>query len=755
MMYEKNLEIIKSFNQQVVEQLELVDDQSMDTVEVNGTQIYKLIDDSGKDFYSASIVNPQYEADVMLESINLDNKGYVVLGIPSVAFVEKLLTSTINAAWLIIIETDTRLLKRFLREISLLKYMKGDMSRIFFITGELDEIQYRIRFILDTSDGVNFYKPEVIRTFPTYRKDEMIYNEIYVSIYEYVRNKCQVSGNQLHSTLKGIRQEIENLPELVKLPRLVELKNIYSGKPIVCVASGPSLDKQLPMLKELQGKVTILCAVSAFRVLIKNGIEPDIVSVLERGPEAIDVCFNDTPIPKKTWLFVLSLVDPRLFSFWPNPVVPCFKHNTYLHSFMNQALGNMGTLVTAHSVAHMNFMLAHHFGGSPIILIGQDLAYADTGRTHSVHTHYEKQHQEKLNSDEEKKVNYLNEEVYVDGYYGGKVRSKRIWHNFLTSMENMVQYVKQPVINATEGGAKIRGAIQKPFKEVFEEIKDGTFEPLDSFKDQIMANIQASEERIYAVYEHYKALLQEINTVIDESEHWLKSIDEFEKELQNEALQNSRFLLRQARSHALYFDILFERFYTNDYMKAYFRPIYTMLHINTNAISRITDLNRVRELFEHYKSFANIISRGGRLLVKTIEEQFQLILPATEADLTNSNFSQLIEDSMQSCREYLPTLIGACDQLVEYLQQGNPDWIVMFSDFVSGINWLNEVITALQLNHVEQVKNISLPELLSLLQECESFLKANDHVSFADCIGFAMKPLFETYLSDLSAVAIT
>lgn len=110
---------------------------------------------------------------------------------------------------------------------------------------------------------------------------------------------------------------------------------------------------------------------------------------------------------------------------------------------------------------------------------------------------------------------------------------------------------------------------------------------------------------------------------------------------------------------------------------------------------------------------------------------------------------------MQSCREYLPILIGACDQLVEYLQQGNPDWIVMFSDFVSGINWLNEVITALQLNHVEQVKNISLPELLALLQECESFLKANDHVSFADCIGFAMKPLFETYLSDLSAVAIT
>jgi hypothetical protein len=721
---------------------------------VKDTTIFKLTDDAGKEFYSASIVNPQYEAEVLLDSMNLDNKGYVVLGITSVTFIEKLLTSTTNAAWLIIIEKDVSLIKSLLCELPLLKLMKGGLSHIYFITGDLDEVKYRMRYILDTSNGIYFLKPEVIRTFPTYRKDEEYYNKALVSVYEIVRNKCQVSGNQLHSTLKGIRQEIVNLPELVKLPKLNELKNKYKGKPVVCVASGPSLDKQLPMLKQLQGKVMIICAVSSFRVLIKNGIEPDIVSVLERGPEAMDVCFNDTPIPKKTWLFVLSVVDPRLFTFWPNPVVPCFKQNTYLHYFLNEALGNMGSLVTAHSVAHMNLMLANHFGCGPIILIGQDLAYADSGRTHSVHTHYEKQHQEALSKSEPPKVSYLNEEVYVDGYYGGRVRSKRIWLNFLTSMENMVLIVQQPVINATEGGAKIKGTIQRPFSEVFEEIKDDHYESLDSFKDELYANIPDGTERIYGVYEKYKELCESIQTIIDEAETWLNSIEEFELDLQNIQADNERYVLRQARSHALYFDVLFERFFANEYMRAYFRPIYTMLHINTNPISRMTDAARVQAIFEHYKNFANIVSRGGRLLIQTIEEQFQLILPARESDGTEEDLPQLIADSLKSSREYIPSLFEACDQLVEMIEQMNPDWLILFGDFISGINWMNEVIGALQANQVEQTKNISLQKLQDLLLQSEEFLKVNDFVSLTNCLKTGIKPLLESYLKELNAVAL-
>jgi hypothetical protein len=89
------------------------------------------------------------------------------------------------------------------------------------------------------------------------------------------------------------------------------------------------------------------------------------------------------------------------------------------------------------------------------------------------------------------------------------------------------------------------------------------------------------------------------------------------------------------------------------------------------------------------------------------------------------------------------------------IQQGNMDWVVLFGDFVSGINWINELIAGLQVNGVDQVKRISLKDLQALLLDCEESLKNNDHVSFADCIGFGIKPLLESYVNELNAVALT
>ena len=740
MSYKQNLEIIRDFNHELVPRIEQADDRAIEAIPVNGTTIYKLIDDSGHEFYSASIVNPQFEAEALLESVNLDNKGYVVLGIPSVAFFEQLLTATTTAAWLIIMEKDIRLVKRFLRDIKLKKYLKGGICRILFVNGDLQAAQHRLRIILESYEGLNFFKPELIRTFPTYRRDETYYNVMNVKTFEIVRYKCQMSGNQLHSTLKGIRQEIENLPELVKLPRLVELKNKYKNKPMICVASGPSLDKQLPMLKQLQGKVIILCAVSAFRVLVNNGIEPDIVSVLERGPHAMDVCFNDTPIPKKTWLFVLSVVDPRLFKFWPNPVIPCFKERNYCHQFTNDALGNMGTLITAHSVAHMNLMLAEYLGASTIIMLGQDLAYADSGRTHSVHTHYEKESQNQATADKSDKVSYLNEEVFVDGYYGGKVRSKRIWQNFLVSMERLVDIVNSKVINATEGGAKIRGTIQEPFNEWFEKLQQESYEPLDTYKAHLYADIKPSAERIHDAYGHFKRLMNDIESVIEKSENWLKAVDALDDDA----------LMAQAHTHSLKFGALFNYFFKFEYLVNYFRPVMTMLHISTNPISRMTDLERVKALFLHYNNFATILARGGRILVQTIEEQFQLILPPLESELDNQEISEMIAESLQSCRDYVPVLIDACDRFRVYFEEGNPDWIVLLGDFTSGINWFQEVIAALQSHGVEQTKNIALPEVIAILKECEQHLTTSDLESFLTSILLKMKPLLESFAQELN-----
>lgn len=763
MNLQTNLKLIQYANPDLEQQLSQIDDRSLESPEVNGTHIFTLIDDTGREFYSASTVDPQYEAEELLRTVNMDNKGYVILGIPSVTLIEKLLDAKIKSASIMIIEKDLRLVKRFLQLVNLSKYFADQVSHIFFVHGDLESIKWRVNFILDSFEGFQFFKPEVVRTFPTLRVNEALYNQVYIAVYEIVRNKCMMSGNQFHSTLKGIKQELENLPEMAKLPRLKDLKDRYKNKPIICVASGPSLDKQLPYLKEMQGKALIICAVSSFRVLINNGIEPDIVSVLERTPQAMDDCFNDIPIPSKTWLFVMSMVDPRLFHFWPNVIIPCFRENSYLNWFLSEALGGVGTILTAHSVAHMNLMIAHHLGGNPIVLIGQDLAFSETGRTHSEHSHYEKFYQarqaklaaQKANpapQDEAPKVqktNYLNERVMVDGYYGGKVPSKRLWLLFLNSFESMVKLVARPVINATEGGADIKGTVKQPFREFCETYANSVVAPPNTFAEELKANVNYSDRTLHDVFAKYKVLIEEMSAVVDEARQWLHSMNDYLESLNELTPDREKSVLRKANRVAMYFDILHQKFFSQPYMVAFFRPVNAMLHVNANPISRINSIERSKELFEHYAYFANVLISGTQLVVQTIEQQFHAMLPPIEEDMGEVDQQQLLDEAVSSCSAYIPELMKACDQLLEQLNAGQTGWFVLFGEFVNGIHWLNDIIGGLQQHQDPRVAHISLATLLDLLKQCESYLVANDLVSFADCIGFEIKSVLQSYLDEM------
>ena len=72
-------------------------------------------------------------------------------------------------------------------------------------------------------------------------------------------------------------------------PRVYRPKNLIrrSGTYAV-IGSGPSLDDCLPILKQIQNKVTIICCASNYGTLRKAGINVDILCLLERGEFMVD-----------------------------------------------------------------------------------------------------------------------------------------------------------------------------------------------------------------------------------------------------------------------------------------------------------------------------------------------------------------------------------------------------------------------------------------------------------------------------------
>jgi hypothetical protein len=108
------------------------------------------------------------------------------------------------------------------------------------------------------------------------------------------------------------------------------------------------------------------------------------------------------------------------------------------------------------SCAHLAFGFAVHLGASPIVFVGQDLAYAEDGaKSHSSGTVYD---QLQITNHEKK--------IAVEGYYGNTVYSRETWVEFKNWFENEILRCGITAINCTEGGSRIRHTTQMPLRDM-------------------------------------------------------------------------------------------------------------------------------------------------------------------------------------------------------------------------------------------------------------------------------------------------
>ncbi|EKB8328021.1 motility associated factor glycosyltransferase family protein, partial [Campylobacter jejuni] len=100
---------------------------------------------------------------------------------------------------------------------------------------------------------------------------------------ETFKNSIVSYGNDPLDALQGIEQFVYNLPQMITHPSYKELLSKRKGisDTAIIVSTGPSLTKQLPLLKKYASKATIFCADSSYPILAKHGIKPDYVCMLE------------------------------------------------------------------------------------------------------------------------------------------------------------------------------------------------------------------------------------------------------------------------------------------------------------------------------------------------------------------------------------------------------------------------------------------------------------------------------------------
>ncbi|EDP2876652.1 DUF115 domain-containing protein, partial [Campylobacter jejuni] len=364
---------------------------------------------------------------------------------------------------------------------------------------------------------------------------------------ENFKNIILRNGNDPLDALQGIEQFVYNLPSMITHPSYKELlsKRKNLSDTAIIVSTGPSLTKQLPLLKKYANKATIFCADSSYPILAKHGIKPDYVCMLERTEITAEFFNHDFGEFDKDIVFVCAgVVHPKAIEYLKDrnlvitQKVLAFPYYINLKDFSYAAVG--------FSVAHTLSYLATYLSHKNIIFIGQDLAYAENGNSHP--------------DDYQNSANYesqMYEHILTTAYGGnGKVETHSIWLLFKNWFENeMIPNTRKMGIttyNCTEGGARIEGTIEKPFLWACENLlhKDlnkpfEKLEPLSLNKQnefllkayyKVCKSIKHCRDFSKILSNDFKKI-QSIYLSLNEKEediNWaIRKIDEFKNKLEN------------------------------------------------------------------------------------------------------------------------------------------------------------------------------------------------------------------------------
>lgn len=313
-----------------------------------------------------------------------------------------------------------------------------------------------------------------------------------------IRTTTMSKGNDPADALMGIEHALINLPVMLTRPSIVPIiKRGKKSRFAILVATGPSLSKQLPTLKKYADKATIISADSSYSILYEAGIKPDFVLSLERVEPTARFFDTDFGEFDKDIIFLLYCLTH------PKSTQNLLKRKKYFimtqrgQSFTRYLeLNEYGYIDGGMSVMNMAYNFALLLGFKDIILIGQDLAYSNTGESHPKNYMYKQ------------KVNFDSTKLPKATAYGGvgEVFTTDTWTLFRSIFETSIAANKKSIrtYNATQGGARIEGAIEKPFLELCEKFlakaktKGRYIKPKKPSRTKSSENMLKSYEKIKA-----------------------------------------------------------------------------------------------------------------------------------------------------------------------------------------------------------------------------------------------------------------
>ncbi len=391
--------------------------------------------------------NPKKEDADFLKKLPKDHKGFVaILGMGLFYSALNILKERPHIQWLALFELEPGIFIQALRYTDLSSILE-DPRLILGIGTEAGVSET----LAKASRTLQLESSNLLHHLPSFKFNPKGYNQLKDDLFTHI-NGLNVGGATTRLLGKDfLNNRFKHISTIHHQQLLENLQDKFAGVPAILVAGGPSLDKNIHLLKQVQEKALIIAVDTVLPALLENNVHPHFVTCIDPNDLTYEKFADLVPQIKDIALVCASWVNTKTPKVFPADQIFWTFTSKPVEAWLNSLLG--GKLLTggASTVAHLNLIAAHMLECNPIIFMGQDLAYPNSASaSHAKGTVLQGTAPTNVI------INHVQGET-VTGINGEILRTNRSFLSMKEFFESAISKSEKTHINATQGGANIEG----------------------------------------------------------------------------------------------------------------------------------------------------------------------------------------------------------------------------------------------------------------------------------------------------------
>ncbi len=364
-----------------------------------------------------------------------------IVGFADGVLIRKIKKEFTNPLFRVVIwEPDAHLFEHVCRENDVCDVTDADS--VLIVAGSGTEAETCINEIIERELQVYNYKYTAVFVMPGF---EDLYKEPYEKINSAVRKKQDyLHVNQNSTRLMGGQRCLNTLYALSVFDNNYTIDSFFASIPtrdipVIIVAAGPSLSKNVDQLKTAYGKAIIIVLAHSFKTVNNSGCKIDLLAI--KDGQLGQPFLNDDS--EKDHLLITRVGGARDIQEKYNGRLVYYGYDQTIFPYGEEKSKYISEKESGSAAGDVFYMFMEA-GFKTIILVGQDLAYDKEGYSHA--------------GNEKDAVGEKYGLLKVEDIFGGEVYTRGDWQIMREFFETVIkEHPEITVIDATEGGAKIKG----------------------------------------------------------------------------------------------------------------------------------------------------------------------------------------------------------------------------------------------------------------------------------------------------------